>query len=132
MTITRINVKKIDGHEFLKGVASIVFDDAFKVREIKILKGKDNELHVSMPNKELPNGTHISMAYPVSDEVRVAIENAIYKKALPLECFFSCIGFASYISECEHIKYMSPFLTCFPRLLSAKPFGWGNSTRLTS
>ena len=25
---------------------------------------------------------------------------------------------------------MSPFLTCFPRLLSAKPFGWGH-TRLS-
>ena len=25
---------------------------------------------------------------------------------------------------------MSPFLTCFPRLLTAKPFGWGH-TRLS-
>ena len=33
------------------------------------------------------------------------------------------------ISECEHIKNMSPFLTCFPRLLSAKPFGWGHTRR---
>ena len=24
---------------------------------------------------------------------------------------------------------MSPFLTCFPRLLSAKPFGWGHTRR---
>ena len=77
MTITRINVKKIEGHEFLKGVASIVFDDAFKVREIKILKGKDDKLHVSMPNKPVPNGTFVSLAYPVSNEIRVAIENAI-------------------------------------------------------
>ena len=36
-----------------------------------------------------------------------------------MECFFSCIGCVSYISECEHIKYMSPFLTCFPLL----PYG---------
>lgn len=76
MTITRINIKKIEGHEFLKGVASIVFDDAFKVREIKILKDKDG-LRVAMPNKPVPNGTFVSLAYPVSDEVRVAIENAI-------------------------------------------------------
>ena len=35
--------------------------------------------------------------------------------------FASMLYFAlqSYISECEHIKCMSPFLTCFPHL----PFG---------
>ena len=32
-------------------------------------------------------------------------------------------------AKCEHIKCMSPFLTCFPRLLSAKPFGWGHTHR---
>ena len=26
-------------------------------------------------------------------------------------------------------EHMSPFLTCFPRLLSAKPFGWGHTHR---
>ena len=31
--------------------------------------------------------------------------------------------------ECEHVENMSPFLTCFPRLLSAKPFGWGHTHR---
>lgn len=77
MNITKINVKKIEGHEYLKGVASIVFDDAFKVREIKILSKKDGKLHVTMPNKPVPNGTVISLAYPVSEEVRVIIENAI-------------------------------------------------------
>lgn len=84
MTITKITVKKLDGHEFLKGVASVVFDDAFKVREIKILANPDTgELRISMPNKEVPNGTRVSLAYPVSNEVRVALENAIigeYKK----------------------------------------------------
>lgn len=78
MTITKITVKKLEGHEFLKGVASIVFDDAFKVREIKILATPETgQLRISMPSKEVPNGTHVSLAYPVSNEVRVALENAI-------------------------------------------------------
>ena len=40
-----------------------------------------------------------------------------------MECFF--IMLSAYPLKC-----MSPFLTCFPRLLSAKPFGWGH-TRLS-
>ena len=38
--------------------------------------------------------------------------------------------FLNLHAECEHVRNMSPFLTCFPRLLSAKPFGWGH-TRLS-
>ncbi len=33
-------------------------------------------------------------------------------------------------AKCEHIKNMSPFLTCFPLLPTAKPYGQGN-TRLS-
>ena len=40
------------------------------------------------------------------------------------------LGNASLLGKCEHVKNMSPFLTCFPHLLSAKPFGWGH-TRLS-
>ena len=33
-------------------------------------------------------------------------------------------------TKCEHIKNMSPFLTCFPLLPTAEPYGQGN-TRLS-
>ena len=44
MNITNITVKKIEGQKVLRGVASVVFDDQLKVREIKILEKEDKGL----------------------------------------------------------------------------------------
>ena len=38
-------------------------------------------------------------------------------------------GWESPPAECEHIKCMSPFLTCFPLLPTAEPYGQGNTRR---
>ena len=42
----------------------------------------------------------------------------------------SAFCFLNLHAECEHVKNMSPFLTCFPLLPTAEPYGQGN-TRLS-
>ena len=37
MNITKVTVKKIEGQQTLRGVASVVLDDEIKIRDIKIL-----------------------------------------------------------------------------------------------
>lgn len=38
MNITKVTVKKIEGQQVLRGVASVVLDDEIKIRDIKILE----------------------------------------------------------------------------------------------
>lgn len=51
MNITKVTVKKIEGQQTLRGVASVVLDDEIKIRDIKILERGENGLSIMMPNK---------------------------------------------------------------------------------
>lgn len=48
MKITKVYVKRLSGRQRLLGVASVVFDDCFKVRDILILPRNENERYISM------------------------------------------------------------------------------------
>lgn len=61
MNITNITVKKIEGQKVLRGVASVVFDDQLKVREIKILEKEDKGLYIMMPNKKIGEDKYVGM-----------------------------------------------------------------------
>ena len=54
MNITNITVKKIEGQKVLRGVASVVFDDELKVRDIKILEKEDKGLYLSLIHISTP------------------------------------------------------------------------------
>ena len=69
MNITNITVKKIEGQKVLRGVASVVFDDQLKVREIKILEKEDKGLYIMMPNKKIGEDKYVGYAYPVTEAV---------------------------------------------------------------
>ena len=56
MNITKVTVKKIEGQQTLRGVASVVLDDEIKIRDIKILERGDNGLSIMMPNKKVADG----------------------------------------------------------------------------
>ena len=61
MNITNITVKKIEGQKVLRGVASVVFDDQLKVREIKILEKEDKGLYIMMPNKKIGEDKYLRL-----------------------------------------------------------------------
>ena len=52
MKITSVTVKKIDKENSrMKGIASVLLDDAFAVHDIRIIEG-DNGLFIAMPSRQ--------------------------------------------------------------------------------
>ena len=83
MNITDIRLKKIDNGSKMKAIASITFDDAFVVREIRVIEGQ-NGLFVAMPSRKTPTGEFKDIAHPINANTRQLIQNAIleeYEKA---------------------------------------------------
>lgn len=78
MKITKVSVKVLQGRPRLKGTASVVFDDCFKVRDIFILPRNPEELYAAMPSKRLKDNHYISLAHPITAEFRNEIETAIF------------------------------------------------------
>ena len=78
MEITDVNVFRVDG-ERLKGYATVIFDNAFIVRDLKIIDG-NNGLFVAMPNKRTKNGTYRDIAHPLNKEMRDNLEKKIIQK----------------------------------------------------
>ena len=69
MNITKVTVKKIEGQQTLRGVASVVLDDEIKIRDIKILERGENGLSIMMPNKKVSEGKYVGYAYPVTERL---------------------------------------------------------------
>jgi stage V sporulation protein G len=63
----------------LKAYASIVFDDSFLVRGLKVIDGKKG-LFVVMPSRKLSDGTYKDIAHPLDTETRHKIENLVLSK----------------------------------------------------
>lgn len=78
MKITKVSVKIIPDRPRLKGTASIVFDDCFKVRDILILPKNADQMYASLPSRKMKDGTYISLAHPITAEFRQTIESAIF------------------------------------------------------
>jgi stage V sporulation protein G len=62
-----------------KAYASVTFDEAFVVRDIRIVDGK-NGLFVSMPARRRKNGEFQDICHPINTETRELIQNAILDK----------------------------------------------------
>ena len=75
MNITDIKIF-IRPAEPLKGFANIVIDDAFIVKNIKIIEGK-NGLFIAMPSQKGRNGEYRDIAHPLNTETRTAIEKLV-------------------------------------------------------
>ncbi len=63
----------------LKAYASITFDQAFVVRGLKVIEGK-NGLFVVMPSRRLSDGTFKDIAHPLNNETRGQIEKIVLNK----------------------------------------------------
>ena len=80
MNITKVTVKKIEGQQTLRGVASVVLDDEIKIRDIKILERGENGLSIMMPNKKVSEGKYVGYAYSVTEKARLELQEAILEK----------------------------------------------------
>ena len=78
MKITDVRLKKVDGHNRLKAIASVTIDDCFVIHELRIIDG-DNGLFIAMPSRKLPEGEFKDIAHPINAETREKIQKAIFE-----------------------------------------------------
>lgn len=61
----------------LRALVTVVFDDCFVVRNIKVIQGRDDKLFVAMPSRKLPDNTYVDIAHPITMEFREYLEATI-------------------------------------------------------
>src|SRR3990167_7002494 len=84
MEITEVKVFPAKESGRLKAYATIVFDNAFIVRDLKVIEG-DKGYFVSMPSRRRKDGSFRDIAHPLNTEMRQHIEDMVvaeYKKVV--------------------------------------------------
>lgn len=76
MQLTEVKVFPVSDDEKLKAYATIVFDDCFVVRDLKVIHGNSG-LFVAMPSKKKKDGTYRDTAHPLNNETRRMIEESV-------------------------------------------------------
>ena len=87
MTITEVKVYPAKESGRLKAYATVVFDNCFIVRDLKVIEGHKG-FFVSMPSRRRNDGTFRDIVHPLNTETRKLIEDGIineYKQVLTLE-----------------------------------------------
>lgn len=75
MEITNVKIFPVNEKK-VKAYASIVFDDCFIVRDLKIIDG-DKKLFVAMPSKKMKDGSYRDTVHPLNNETRQRIETSV-------------------------------------------------------
>lgn len=83
MEITDVRLRKIEGENSIKAIASITFDEIFVVHGLRVIQG-ESSLFVVMPSKKTPTGEFKDIAHPLQQEMRDEITKKVleaYDKA---------------------------------------------------
>ncbi len=76
MDITDIRIKKVATDGKMKAVASVTFDNAFAIHDVKVIKGPE-KLFVAMPSRKTPEGEYRDIAHPINSEMRNMLESRV-------------------------------------------------------
>jgi stage V sporulation protein G len=79
MEITEVKVFPVTDGEKLKAYATIVFDNAFIIRDLKVIEGIKG-LFVSMPSRKRKDGTFRDVVHPLNPETRSMIEDRVVQE----------------------------------------------------
>lgn len=79
MEITDVRVRKVGGDGKMKAVASVTFDNAFVVHDIKIIEGQ-NGMFIAMPSRKTPDGEYRDIAHPINSEMRGMLQGVILEQ----------------------------------------------------
>ena len=81
MKITSVCVRKITKENSrLRGIASVLIDDAFAIHDIRIIEG-DNGLFIAMPSRKTATGEYRDVCHPINPEVRKEFTDAILEES---------------------------------------------------
>ena len=76
MEITDIRIKKVASEGKMKAVASVTFDNAFAVHDVKVIEGPE-KLFVAMPSRRTPDGDYRDIAHPINSDMRNMLESKV-------------------------------------------------------
>lgn len=76
MTITEVKVFPARDNGRLKAYATIVFENCFIIRDLKIIEGNKG-LFVSMPSRRRRDGSFRDIVHPLNSETRKMIEDMV-------------------------------------------------------
>ena len=79
MNITEVKVFPVEEGGRLKAYATIVFDDCFIIRDLKVIEG-DKSLFVSMPSRRRKDGSFRDIVHPLNSETRSMVEEKIVEE----------------------------------------------------
>jgi stage V sporulation protein G len=79
MEITEVKVYPSKDSGRLKAYATVVFDGAFIVRDLKIIEGNKGYF-VSMPSRRRKDGTFRDIVHPLNSDMRQKIETFIIQE----------------------------------------------------
>ncbi len=76
MQITDIKIRKFFEDGPMKAIASVTFDDALAVHDIKIIYARER-FFIVMPSRKNPDGTFRDIVHPINAAFRAQLENAV-------------------------------------------------------
>lgn len=80
MEITDVRVFPVNiNGSMVKAYATVTFDDAFVVRDMRVIEGK-NGIFLSMPARRKRNGDFQDVCFPISAKLRDLMENEVLEK----------------------------------------------------
>ncbi len=79
MNITDVRIFLTSQTGPTKAFASVTFDDAFVVKDLRVVDGKKG-LFVSMPSRKDKNGEFRDVCHPITTEMRNMIHEAVIEK----------------------------------------------------
>lgn len=79
MQITEVKVYPVKESGRLKAYATIVFDNNFIIRDLKIIEG-DKGFFVSMPSRRRKDGSFRDIVHPLNSDTRTMIENMVIQE----------------------------------------------------
>lgn len=84
MTVTDVRIRKLFEDGPMRAIASVTFDGAFAVHDIKVISASGRNFIV-MPSRKNPDGTSRDVCHPIVSDFREEIEAKVmeaYRKTL--------------------------------------------------
>lgn len=79
MKITDVRLRKVNNQDTrMRALASITFDDAFVVHDLRVIEG-NNGLFVAMPSKRTADGEFRDIAHPINSEMRQHVQEEVMR-----------------------------------------------------
>ena len=95
MQITEVKVYPVKESGRLKAYATIVFENNFVIRDLKIIEG-DKGFFVSMPSRRRKDGSFRDIVHPLNSDTRTMIENMVIEE-------YKTSGISSVPSEVDRV-----------------------------